>query len=309
MQSDLDGGSGELAGGLRFAGSPDILYRMKWVPRELSNALFLFFGVLSAGFGLHGFLFRSHFIDGGVTGISMLLAQVLRLPLPLLILVINLPFVALGYRQIGRAFAIRSASAIFGLAAALAIIHFPEVTHDKLLTAVFGGFFIGAGMGLAIRGEAVLDGTDIAALLISKRSHLFRVGDVILGLNIVIFLCAAFFLGVESALYSMLTYVSASKTLDFLLYGLEQYTAITIVSERSESIRYAISCDLERGVTVFKGRGGRSGADLDILYCVVTRLEIGKVLDIAQGIDASAFVTTHPLADAKGGILKKTAHH
>jgi len=300
---------GELPGGLRFAWLPDILYRMKWIRRELTNALFIFLGVLSAGFGLRGFLLPSHFIDGGVTGISMLLSHVLRLPLPLLILVMNLPFVALGYRQIGRPFAIRSASAIFGLAAALAIVHFPDVTDDKLLTAVFGGFFIGAGMGLAIRGDAVLDGTDIAALLISKRSHLFRVGDVILGLNIVIFLGAAFFLGVQSALYSMLTYVSASKTLDFLLYGIEEYTAITIVSERSDSIRQAISCDLERGVTVFKGRGGRSGADLDILYCVVTRLEIGKVLDIAHGIDASAFITTHPLSDAKGGILKKTAHH
>jgi uncharacterized membrane-anchored protein YitT (DUF2179 family) len=282
---------------------------MKSIPRELFNALFIISGVLSAGFGLHGFLMSSRFIDGGVTGISMLLAQVLKIPLPLLILVINLPFVALGYRHVGQAFAIRSASAILGLSAALAIIHFPEVTSDKLLTAVFGGFFIGAGMGLAIRGDAVLDGTDIAALLISKRSHLFRVGDVILGLNIIIFLCAAFFLGVESALYSMLTYVSASKTLDFLLYGLEEYTAITIVSERSDAIRQAISCDLERGVTVFKGHGGRSGADFDILYCVVTRLEIGKVLDIAQGIDASAFITTHPLTDAKGGILKRTAHH
>jgi uncharacterized membrane-anchored protein YitT (DUF2179 family) len=294
---------------LRLAGSPDILDRMKWIPRELANALFISLGVLSAGFGLHGFLMSSQFIDGGVTGISMLLAQVLHVPLYVFILVMNLPFVALGYRQIGRSFAIRSASAMVGLAAVLAIIHFPDVTHDNLLTAVFGGFFIGAGMGLAIRGDAVLDGTDIAALLISKRSHLFRVGDVILGLNVVIFLCAASFLGVEKALYSMLTYVSASKTLDFLLYGIEEYTAITIVSERSDLIRQAISCDLERGVTVFKGLGGRSGTDLEILYCVVTRLEIGKVLDIAQGIDAAAFITTHALGDAKGGILKKTAHH
>jgi uncharacterized membrane-anchored protein YitT (DUF2179 family) len=282
---------------------------MKWNPRDLTNTLFIFFGILSAGFGLEGFLFKNHFIDGGVTGISMLLAQILRLPLPVLILVINLPFVALGYRQIGKAFAIRSALAILGLSAALATIHFPEVTSDKLLTAVFGGFFLGAGMGLTIRGEGVLDGTDIAALLISKQSHLFRVGDVILGLNIVIFLCAAFFLGIESAMYSMLTYISASKTLDFLLYGLEEYTAIMIVSERSDAIRQAISCDLERGVTLFKGRGGRSGADLDVVYCVVTRLEIGKVLDIAQQIDASAFITTNALNDAKGGILKRTAHH
>ena len=160
-----------------------------------------------------------------------------------------------------------------------------------------------------MRGGAVLDGTDIAALLISKRSHLFRVGDVILGLNIVIFLTATFFLGVDSALYSILTYVAASKTLDFLLHGIEEYTAITIVSEQSDPIRQAITGVLGRGVTVYKGRGGMTGADQDILFCVVTRLEIGKVLDIAQKIDPSAFIVVHPLADAKGGVFKKTAPH
>src|SRR5262249_51208105 len=185
--------------------------------------------------------------------------------------------------------AIRSALAIVGLAVSLAPIHYPDVTPDKLLTAVFGGFFIGAGIGLAMRGGAVLDGTDIAALLISKRSSLFRVGDVILGMNVVIFLTAAFFLGVESALYSILTYIAASKTLDFLLHGIEEYTAITIISEQSEAIRKAITGDLGRGVTVYKGRGGKSGADLEILFCVVTRLEIGKVRGIVRGIDESAF--------------------
>jgi uncharacterized membrane-anchored protein YitT (DUF2179 family) len=247
---------------------------MKQLFRESGNALFITLGILSAGMGIHGFLLSSRFIDGGVTGVSMLLAKVLGIPLPLLIFAINLPFIAVGYRQMGRAFAIRSSLAITGLSVCLATIHYPDVTPDKLLTAVFGGFFIGAGMGLAIRGGAVLDGTDIAALLISKRSHVFRVGDVILGFNIFIFLTAAIFLGVESALYSILTYVSASRTLDFLLHGLEEYTAITIISERSDSIRQAITLGLGRGVTVFKGRGGMSGADQDILYCVVTRLEI-----------------------------------
>ncbi len=249
--------------------------------REFANAALIALGILSAGMGLHGFLLSSRFIDGGVTGISMLLAQVFGLPLSALILVINLPFIALGYRQIGRAFAIRSALAIVGLAACLATVHYPDVTPDKLLTAVFGGFFIGAGIGLAMRGGAVLDGTDIAALLISKRSHLFRVGDVILGLNIVIFLAAAFVAGRRAALYSILTYVSASKTLDFLLHGIEEYTAITIISGRSEPIRRAITGMLGRGVTVYKGRGGMTGADQDILFCVVTRLEIGKVRGIA----------------------------
>jgi uncharacterized membrane-anchored protein YitT (DUF2179 family) len=282
---------------------------MKHLGRELINALFIVAGIFSEGMGLHGFLLSSRFIDGGVTGISMLASKVLGLPLPALILVINLPFIALGYKQIGRAFAIRSAAAIVGLAACLATVHFPDVTADKLLTAVFGGFFIGAGIGLAMRGGAVLDGTDIAALLISKRSHLFRVGDVILGLNVVIFLSAAFFLGVDSSLYSILTYIAASKTLDFLLHGIEEYTAITIMSEQSQGIRQAITGNLGRGVTVYKGRGGVSNADLDIVFCVVTRLEIGKVMEIVKRLDPSAFVIIHPLADVSGGVLKKTVSH
>jgi uncharacterized membrane-anchored protein YitT (DUF2179 family) len=286
-----------------------IFYRMKHAFRELANSLFIILGILSAGMGIHGFLESSHFIDGGATGISMLLANVLKIPLPFLILAINLPFIALGYRHIGRAFALRSALAIIGLAICLATIRYPDVTPDKLLTAVFGGFFIGAGMGLAMRGGAVLDGTDIAALLISKRSHLFRVGDVILGLNVVIFLTAEFFLGVEPALYSILTYLAATKTLDFLLHGLEEYTAITIVSERSTAIREAITGGLGRGVTIYKGRGGMSGADQEILLCVVTRLEIGKVINIVHDFDDTAFITIHPLAEVKGGVLKKTVHH
>jgi uncharacterized membrane-anchored protein YitT (DUF2179 family) len=286
-----------------------IFHFMKQFLRELANALFIILGILSAGMGIHGFLLSSRFIDGGVTGISMLLSKVLGLPLPILILAINMPFIGLGYRQIGRAFAIRSALAIMGLSLCLATVHYPDVTPDKLLTAVFGGFFIGAGMGLAMRGGAVLDGTDIAALLISKKSHLFRVGDVILGLNIVIFLTAEFFLGVEPALYSILTYLSATKTLDFLLHGLEEYTAITIVSERSAAIREALTLGLGRGVTVYKGRGGMSGADQEILFCVVTRLEIGKVMNIVHDLDDSAFITVGALAEVKGGVLRKTAHH
>jgi uncharacterized membrane-anchored protein YitT (DUF2179 family) len=189
----------------------------------------------------------------------------------------------------------------------LAFVRYPDVTPDRLLTAVFGGFFIGAGIGLAIRGGAVLDGTEIAALLISKNSHLLKVGDVILLLNIFIFSAAAFFLGIEAALYSMLTYFAASKTIDFLIHGLDEYTAVIIMSERSEEIRKVIIRELQRGVTVFKGRGGLSDDEQDILFCVVTRLEIGRIKTAAQEVDASAFIVVHPLADAEGGVIRKLA--
>lgn len=274
--------------------------------REARNVVLIVLGVLSAGMGLHSFLLPSDFIDGGVTGISMLLAKLTPLPLSVLLPLINLPFVALGYRQIGRGFAIRSALAIGALALVLATVHYPVVTPDRLLTAVFGGFFLGAGIGLAIRGGAVLDGTEVAALLISRQSGIFRVGDVILGMNVVIFSVALFALGVEEALYSILTYVAASRTLDFVLHGLEEYTAITIVSPESAVIRERLMGELGRGVTIYKGRGGQSGEDRDILFCVATRLEIGKVRRIVRQTDRGAFVVTHPLSDAEGGVVKRS---
>lgn len=280
---------------------------MKKVIREAFNLGLIVLGILSAGLGLKGFLLSSRFIDGGVTGVSMLLADILGWPLSILILVINLPFIALGYRQIGRAFAIKSTLAIGGLALCLAFVKYPDVTPDKLLTAIFGGFFIGAGIGLAIRGGAVLDGTEVAALLISKSSNLLKVGDVILLLNIFIFSAAAFFLGIEPALYSMVTYFAASKTVDFLIHGLEEYTAITIMSEKNDEIRLAIVRDLERGVTVYKGRGGLSDTEQDILFCVVTRLEIGRVKNVVRDLDDRAFIVVNPLADAQGGVLKRLA--
>ena len=281
---------------------------MKRLIREAGRLALIVIGIFSAGLGLKGFLMSSHFIDGGVTGVSMLLANVMGWPLSILILVINLPFILLAYKQIGLAFAVKSTIAIAGLSACLAFVHYPDVTPDKLLTAVFGGFFIGAGIGLAIRGGAVLDGTEIAALLISKSSHLLKVGDVILLLNIIIFSAAAFFLGIESALYSMLTYFAASKTVDFLIHGVEEHTAVIVISRQSDLIREAIIRDLRRGVTIYKGRGGLSGNETEILYCVVTRLQIGRVKSLVKQFDPDPFIVIHGLADAQGGVVKRHVH-
>ena len=275
---------------------------------ELLNIVLIVLGVLSANMGLHGFLLSSNFIDGGVTGVSMLVSKVTTTTLSVWLPVFNLPFIALGYRQIGGGFALRSALAISGLSLAVALLPFPDVTHDRVLNAVFGGFFLGAGIGLAVRGGAVLDGTEIAALLISKRSHLLKVGDVILLFNVCLFLVAMTLLGVEEALYSILTYVAAARTLDFVIHGIEEFTAITIVSRSSGEIGARILADLGRGVTVYKGRGGLSGEDQDILFCVVTRLEIGKVKAIVRKIDPGAFVTTHALGDVDGGMVKRGRH-
>jgi uncharacterized membrane-anchored protein YitT (DUF2179 family) len=277
------------------------------IRREALNTLLIAAGVLCAGMGLKGFLFSSHFIDGGVTGISMLLAKVTPLPLAIWLPLVNVPFVALGYRHLGRAFALRSVLAIAALAMVLATVRFPDVTHDSLLTAVFGGVFLGAGIGFAVRGGAVLDGTEIAALVIGKRSPVLKVGDVILGFNIVLFLVAMRVLGTEEALYSILTYVAAARTLDFILHGIEEFTAITIMSTAPQPIRAAILEEMGRGITIYKARGGMSGDDREILYCVVTRLEIGRVLRIVDAFDASAFVVQHPLADVRGGVVHRHA--
>lgn len=287
---------------------------MKAILRESVNIIFIVLGILSAGMGLKGFLLSSGFIDGGATGVSMLLSSVVGLPLSVWLLIINLPFIALGYRQIGKKFAIKSSLAIIGLSICLAVVKYPDITPDKLLTAVFGGFFIGAGIGLAIRGGAVLDGTEIVALLVSRKSHLLKVGDVILILNIFIFLTAAFFLGVETALYSILVYAAASKTIDFLLHGIEEYTAITVISIKNDEIKEAIINRLHRGVTVYKGHGGMgskgvSTDEQEILFCVVTRLEIGNIKTVVREIDPTAFITTHSLSDVEGGLIKKTTLH
>jgi uncharacterized membrane-anchored protein YitT (DUF2179 family) len=277
------------------------------IRREALNALFIAGGVMSAGMGLKGFLFSSHFIDGGVTGISMLLAKVTPLPLSIWLPIVNLPFVALGYRHLGRAFAVRSVLAIAALALVLATVHFPDVTSDSLLTAVFGGVFIGAGIGLAVRGGAVLDGTEIAALVIGKRTPGVKVGEVILAFNVVLFVAAMRVLGVEEALYSILTYVAAARTLDFILHGIEEFTAMTIMSSAPGEIRRAILEEMGRGVTIYRARGGMSGEDREIVYCVVTRLEIGRILRIVEAFDPSAFVVQHPLADVRGGVVHRHA--
>ena len=282
--------------------------------REIGNAIFIILGILSAGMGLKGFLFSSRFIDGGVTGISMLLADLVGLPLSVWLIVVNLPFIALGYFHIGKKFAIKSGLAITGLSICLVVVPYPDVTPDKFLTAIFGGFFIGAGIGLAIRGGAVLDGTEVAALLVSRQSHLLKVGDVILILNIFIFLTAAFFLSIETAMYSILVYATASKMIDFLLHGIEEYTGITIISTKNDEIKSAIINRLHRGVTVYKGHGGLgsrgvNSEEQEILYCVVTRLEIGRIKSVVRELDPTAFMTTHTISDVEGGLIKKAALH
>jgi len=277
--------------------------------RFLRDFLLIACGIVSACFGLKSFLMPSEFIDGGVTGISLLISNLTGMKLSYLIIVINIPFVILGFKQIGKAFAIKTAFAIAALAILLIILPFQPITHDKLLIAFFGGLFLGGGIGLAMRGGCVIDGTEVLALYISKNS-MMTVGNIILILNIMIFGVAAIFLGMETAMYAILTYLSASKTIDFVVNGLEQYIGVTIISEKKDEIKDFLINNMKRGVTIYKGEGGYAvKKEIDILYTVVTKLEMGKLQTEIRQLDPDAFVVQQQISDIKGGVVKRHALH
>jgi uncharacterized membrane-anchored protein YitT (DUF2179 family) len=276
--------------------------------RHIFNAGYITGGVLVSAGGLECFLLPNHFIDGGVTGVSMLLSQLIGVSLPVLLVLVNTPFLLFGYRHVGLEFSIKSIIAIIALAVVLALVPFPVATSDHLLASVFGGFFVGAGVGLAMRGGGVLDGTEILAVVLSKRTFA-TVGEIIMALNIVIFAIAAIFLGVEPALYSMLTYFTATKTIDYLLHGFEAYNGVMIVSKQHEAIRQSILAQMGRGVTAFKAQGGYTEVEQYVLYCVVTRLELTKLESIVRARDASAFVVISPIHEVNGGVVKRRAFH
>jgi uncharacterized membrane-anchored protein YitT (DUF2179 family) len=278
------------------------------IRRFIKDVILITAGIFSASFGFKGFLLTNNFIDGGATGMSLLISALTEIPLHYLILAINVPFIILGYLTISKQFAIKTAVAISGLAICLAIVQFPDVTKDNLLVAVFGGFFLGAGIGLSVRGGAVIDGTEVLAIFLSKKLGT-TIGDIIILINVIIFSLAAYLLTVEIALYSMITYLAASKTLDFIVEGIEEYIGVTVVSAYSEEIRQMIINSMGRGVTVYNGKRGfgKRGEtkDVDIIYSVITRLEINKFNTEIEKIDPNAFVVMNRVKDTKGGMIRK----
>lgn len=270
-------------------------------------------GVLLASIGLRGFLLPNGFLDGGVTGISLLVNRLTGWSFSVLLILINAPFILLAFKQLSKAFTIKTVAAIIGLAICLVIIKVPTFTHDKLLIAIFGGFFLGAGIGMSIRGGAVLDGTEVLALYINRKTVL-SVGEVIMYFNVLLFGVAAVLINVETAMYAMLTYFAASKTVDFVIQGFEEYIALTIISEKSELIRKTLTLKLKKGVTVFKGKSGfgkrgQKNEEIDIVYTVVTRLEVHNIIDEIERIDEKAFIVQHNINDTRGGMIKKRATH
>ena len=278
------------------------------IRHNITNFLFIVTGICSASFGFKGFLLTNNFIDGGATGISLLIAALTKVPLPVWILLVNIPFIILAFKVIGKQFAIKTSLAILGLSICLATVSFPNVTDDNLLVAIFGGFFLGAGIGLAIRGGAVIDGTEVLAIFLSRKLGT-TIGDIIILINVIIFSTAAYLLYVETALYSMITYLSASRTLDFVVEGIDEYVGVTVISSQSEKIRQMIIHTMGRGVTVYngsKGYGKRGEmTEIEIIYTVITRLELNKLNTEIKKIEPDAFVIMNQVKDAKGGMIKK----
>ncbi len=274
----------------------------------LKEYVYIIIGVFSAGFGLNGFLLPNSFIDGGATGVSLLLQNLTQMPLGFLLVIVNLPFLILGARTINRKFAFRSIIAISCLAFVVHYVDYPTVTDDKLLIAVFGGFFLGLGIGMSMRGGSVIDGTEVLAIFLSRKFSL-TIGDVLLLINILIFSFGAYVLSVETALYAILTYLAAAKTVDFVVDGVEEYVGVTIISEKHEAIRVMIIEKLRRACTIYAGKGGygKSGNsyDKDIIFTVITRLEMAKFETEIDKIDKNAFIIMGTVKDLRGGMIKK----
>jgi uncharacterized membrane-anchored protein YitT (DUF2179 family) len=280
--------------------------------RNLKDFILISLGIFAASFGFKGFLLTNNFIDGGATGISLLVSHLTKIPLALLILLVNAPFVFLAYRMLGNQFAFKTALAISGLSICIATVTFPNITDDFLLVAIFGGFFLGAGIGLSVRGGAVIDGTEVLAIFLSRKLGT-TIGDIIVIINVLIFSAAAYFLTIEIAMYSMITYLAASKTLDFVVDGIDEYVGVTVIATHTEEIRQMIINTMGRGVTVYHGKNGygKSGEtkEIDIVYTVITRLELSKLTTEIEKIEPRAFVVMNSVKDTKGGMIKKKPLH
>jgi len=280
---------------------------------SVTDYAFILVGILSINFALKGLLVPNHFFDGGVTGLSLLLHEKYHFNIAYTIVALNLPLVLLGYKLVGQKFFIKTSISIVLLGMCLLWLPIQEITHDKLIISVFGGFFIGLGVGLGMRGGCALDGIEVLAVYTGKRIG-FTMSEIILGLNIIIFTVSALFFGLETAFYSMLTYFVASRTIAYVVDGIQEFTGVTIISAKSEEVKAYLVLQMNKGITVYKGERGfmkdsfEVSSDVDIIYTVVTRLEVRRLKAAMHEIDEKAFIFTQSIRETAGGVLKKKEH-
>lgn len=271
-------------------------------------------GTFCISFALKSLLMPNHFFDGGMTGIALLVHEKFHYNIALIFIAFNIPLLLLGAKLIGKTFALKSFLAIVFLGLLLLFVPYPVITHDKLIIAVFGGFFIGLGVGLGMKSGFALDGIEVLAVYTGKSVGL-SMSEIILGINIIIFSIAALFFGLEAAFYSMLTYFVASKTINYVVEGFEEFTGVTIISAKSDEVKEFLVMQMSKGITVYKGERGfmkdnfDNSTPTDIIYTVVTRLEVRKLKNAIHQIDHSAFIFSSSIKETAGGILKKRHEH
>ena len=281
---------------------------------SISSLIYTILGVFCAFVALKGFMMPNHFIDGGITGLSILAYEFTHINIGIFLILFNIPFIYVAYRKVGATFAVHSMIAILLLAILLTFGSFPVVTSDKILIAIFGGFLIGLGIGLVIRGGGMIDGLEIIAEYTNEKSG-FSTSEIILLINSILFLMAAFGLGIEAAMYSILTYFTATRTSDYVVDGLEQFTALTVVSKDYEDIKSLIVNDFGKAISVYKGERGYlpghfdENYDVDIVSTIATRLEIHQIKKAILEEDPNAFIYLHSIKEVKGGIVKQVREH
>lgn len=277
--------------------------------RILKRVLLIAIGAALAAVGLELFLVPNKIIDGGIVGISIMLSHLLGTKLGILIFILNLPFFYIGYKQIGKTFALSTFFGVLLLSAGTAFLHSAEaVTHDPMLAAVFGGIILGMGVGMVIRYGGSLDGTEILAILFNKRLP-FSVGQIVMFFNIFILGSAGYVFGWERAMYSLMAYFIAYKMIDIVIEGLDETKSVWIISDRAKEIGEALLHRLGRGVTYLSGEGAYTGDEKRVIFCVVTRLEEAKLKSIVEEMDPQAFMAVGNIHDVNGGRFKKRNIH
>lgn len=276
---------------------------------KIKRFSFITLGAILMAVALELFLVPNKLLDGGIVGISIMASHLLKLPLGLFIFLLNIPFFYLGYKQIGKTFALSTLYAITILSIGTTLLHpVPPFVDEKFLVTIFGGVILGLGVGLVIRYGGSLDGTEILAILISNKSP-FSVGEIVMVINFFIYVAAGFIFTWESAMYSVIAYFIAFKTIDIVQQGLDESKSVWIISDQYEEIGDAINDRLGRGVTYLSGEGAYTGEDKKVIFCVITRLEEFKLKDIVNHYDESAFVAIGNVSEVKGGRFKKRDIH
>lgn len=271
---------------------------------QLKNIIFLTVGAMITAFALESFLVPNNIIDGGVIGISMIVSHITKWNLGLLILILNTPFIIMAFKKMGGKFVVQTAFANIILAVFLNIFHHYKVTHDLLLATVFGGIILGLGVGIILKHEGSLDGTEMLSLVVSKKLGV-SVGEFIMGINVFIYLAAGKVFSWESAMYSIMTYFIASKVIDTVMEGFNSSKSVRIISDNASAIGEQLIERLDISVTYLQGIGGYTGQDKDLIYCVISRLELPKMIDIIKEIDPKAFVSVVDVHEVYGGRFRK----